>query len=283
MVVIHSAITGEKDDAVVTARGATYDRAMSQTVTVHFLPAAFEPPLLQGSVAIVLDVLRATTTIVQALAAGATRVIATETIDEARRRFADLPGGTALLGGERGGVRIEGFSLGNSPLEYTPDVVAGKSICLTTTNGTRALARCRHARHVLVGAFSNLRAVVAAVGSSGLPCHIVCAGTDGHVTAEDVLCAGAIACELEKGYADALILDDSARVASAFWQTVMPGPALREAMRGSRGGLNLVELGYDRDIDRCAEIDCCDLVPEFSGDDSVIVPMVMKVHQSPRA
>lgn len=249
---------------------------MSQTVTVHFLPAAFEPSALQGSVAIVLDVLRATTTIVQALAAGAARVIATETIGEARERFAALPEGTALLGGERGGVRIEGFTLGNSPLEYTPEVVTGKTICLTTTNGTRALARCRDAQHVLVGAFSNLRAVVAAAGDSGRPVHIVCAGTDGHVTAEDVLCAGAIATELENEHPDAMVLDDSARVASAFWQTVSPGPPLREAMRGSRGGVNLVELGYDRDIDRCAEIDRCDLVPEFSID-RVIVPTAMRV------
>jgi 2-phosphosulfolactate phosphatase len=251
---------------------------MPQTVTVHFLPVALEPASLQGSVAIVLDVLRATTTIVQALASGAANVIATETIDEARERFAALPVGTALLGGERGGVRIEGFFLGNSPLEYTSEVVAGKTICLTTTNGTRALARSRYARHVLVGSFSNLRAVVAAAANSGLPIHIVCAGTDGHVTAEDVLCAGAIATALENVHPEAIVLDDSARVASAFWKTVLPGPALREAMRASRGGANLVELGYDRDIDRCAEIDRCDLVPEFASTDGVIVPTGLASH-----
>jgi 2-phosphosulfolactate phosphatase len=244
---------------------------MPHTVTVHFLPVAFKPTALQGSVAIVLDVLRATTTIVHALDAGATRVIASETIDEARARFAALSTGSALLGGERGGVRIEGFSLGNSPFEYTAEVVAGKTVCLTTTNGTRAMARCRHARHVLVGAFANLTGVVAATGNAGLPVHIVCAGTDGHVTAEDVLCAGAIATKLAEEHDDTFVLDDSARIASAFWQTVTPGPALREAMRGSRGGLNLVELGYERDIDRCAEIDLFDLVPEYNAADGVIV------------
>ncbi|MBS0265265.1 MAG: 2-phosphosulfolactate phosphatase, partial [Planctomycetes bacterium] len=90
---------------------------MSRPVFVHLLPSLFEPEDLQGGVAVVIDVLRATSTIVYALHAGAQRVIPCGEIDEARKTAAGLPAGTALLGGERGGLRISGFDLGNSPAE----------------------------------------------------------------------------------------------------------------------------------------------------------------------
>ena len=96
-----------------------------------------------------------------------------------------------MLGGERRGKRIEGFDLGNSPAEYTPEAVGGRRVFITTTNGTRALHHARLARRVVVGAFVNLSAVVASVRDEPRV-DILCAGTDGSETREDILAAGAI-------------------------------------------------------------------------------------------
>jgi len=150
-----------------------------------------------GGIAVVIDVLRASTTIITALANGAARVRPMADVAAARASAAALGPGT-VLGGERGGVRIDGFDLGNSPAEYARDRVAGRSLVITTTNGTAALAACRAAREIVVGAIVNRSAVVAAVrrlAAAAADCdavHLVCAGTDGAVTAEDVLAAGAI-------------------------------------------------------------------------------------------
>src|SRR5690606_7749604 len=127
------------------------------------------------------DVLRATTTIVEALAAGAASVAPCLTIDDARQRRAELDGGEAILGGERGGRPIEGFDLGNSPAEYTAQRVSGRSVVLTTTNSTKALLHCRAASEILVAGFVNLSVVVERLRdvSRTLAINIVCAGTDG--------------------------------------------------------------------------------------------------------
>src|SRR5947208_10202296 len=121
---------------------------MSRPIVAHLLPGLLEPPELRGGVAVVIDVLRATSTIVHALAAGAQALIPCCEIDEARRIAATFPPGTALLGGERRGVMIPGFDLGNSPGDYTAEVVGGKIVVFTTTNGTGALFRAREARRV---------------------------------------------------------------------------------------------------------------------------------------
>src|SRR3954447_24007137 len=120
-------------------------------VFVHLLPALVEPETLRDQTVVVVDVLRATTTIVHALAAGARAVVPCLEVEEARQRAANLPAGSAVLGGERQGLRIEGFDLGNSPTEYTPERVAGKTVVFTTTNGTRAMLHARGARRVVLG------------------------------------------------------------------------------------------------------------------------------------
>src|SRR5205823_10380648 len=138
---------------------------------------------------VVIDVLRATTTIVHALAAGAREVVPCLEVEDARRIAAEL-GKAAILGGERRGLPIPGFDVGNSPAEYTRQRVGGKTVVFTTTNGTRAMQRCKFASRVLLGAFVNFSAVcreLAVVDHVAL----VCAGTDGHVTREDTLLAGA--------------------------------------------------------------------------------------------
>ena len=234
-----------------------------------------------GGIAVVIDVLRASTTIITALANGAARVRPVADVAEARRLVAAL-GPDTLLGGERGGVRIDGFELGNSPAEYARDRVAGRSIVITTTNGSAALAACRGAGEILVGALVNRSAVAAAVrrlavAGDGGDVHLVCAGTDGTVTAEDVLAAGAI---LDAALRDAPAaeLDAAARAAHAAFRAAAreadPAAALRAAFRRSPGGANLVALGMEADLPLCAALDAIAVVPRLDAASGWLTEMV---------
>jgi 2-phosphosulfolactate phosphatase len=229
---------------------------------VHFVPALAPPEAFAGSIVVVVDVLRATTTVVHALAAGAREVAAAETVEEARALASRLPPGEALLAGERGGLRIEGFDLGNSPAEFTPARCEGKSIVLTTTNGTRAVRHARRARRVLLGAFVNFSAVCFELAEADGDVHVLCAGTDGAVALEDALFAGALAATLaDRG---GFVLDDAARIA---WDAFEGhGSVLASAFELSAGGRNLAAVGLASDLFCAARIDRFGLVPEASGD-----------------
>lgn len=227
-----------------------------------------------------IDVLRASTTIATALANGAARVRPVTGIDEARTVAASL--GNALLGGERGGVRIAGFDLGNSPLEYSRDRIAGRPLVITTTNGTAALAACRSAREVLVGAIVNSGAVAAAVrrlaaatGTNDV--HLVCAGTDGAPSGEDLLGAGAILAAAAPAGADD-VLDAAARTARAAFGRMLgsgdPRGQIVAEFRRAPGGANLVALGMEADLPACAVRDSIDAVPRLDPATGWLVEMV---------
>src|SRR5215468_5888030 len=161
-------------------------------VRVHLLPQLAPPGELAGGVAVVIDVLRATTTIIHALAAGCEAVRPCLEVDEAKHLADGMRAGRVILGGERGGRPLPGFDLGNSPREYTPQVCRGTTLVLTTTNGTRALVRAAEADRVLVAGFVNYSAVCEQLRQDARPVHIVCAGTEGAITLEDTLLAGAL-------------------------------------------------------------------------------------------
>lgn len=232
---------------------------MSCDVSVHFLPILFEPAELRGGVAVMIDLLRASTTIVHALSAGANAVIPCQTVEEAKTAAANLSSAETVLGGERDGVRIDGFDFGNSPPEYTKESVSGKTVVFTTTNGTRALARCREAKRVLISGFVNLTAVARELRASELPVHLVCAGTNGRITGEDILFAGALADELQPDS-----LNDSTRVAINYYN--MNKDDLRQAVVNSAGGRNVIQAGHEADIDRVLDCNRSDIVPEYSAD-----------------
>ncbi|MGI9178775.1 MAG: 2-phosphosulfolactate phosphatase, partial [Pirellulales bacterium] len=171
--------------------------------------------------------------------------------------------------GERRGIRIPGFDLGNSPLEYTAARVSGRTVVITTTNGTAALHAARGAREILVGAIVNRAAVAAAVrrlAADSAEVHLVCAGTDGLLSAEDVLAAGAIL-DAAGGTCPADTLDAAASEAVAFFRRVasrgdVPAALVAEFHR-SPGGSNLVDLGMDLDLPLAAAIDALAIVPRF--------------------
>jgi 2-phosphosulfolactate phosphatase len=256
------------------------------SIHAHFLPQLTTPEALAGATVVVIDVLRATTTITYAIAAGADRIVPCGELDEARRIRDELalrtPPVTALLGGERGGLPIEGFDLGNSPAEFTADRVGGRTIVFTTTNGTRAMLHCRQATQVLLGAFVNLQSVVARVRDVE-NLHLLCAGTQGEITREDVLLAGAIAHRLmlpdDPLAAGAWLrceLNDQARIARDAWQAALP-PAellgattsphwLAKTLAESKGGRNLTRVGLARDIPDAAAIGSLHQVAELHLD-----------------
>lgn len=234
---------------------------MSQAVHVHLLPALVDEARLADGTVVVLDILRATTTMLAALAAGASEVVPCLTIDDARAAAERAPG-PVVLGGERGGLRIDAFDLGNSPAEYTPASVGGRRVVFTTTNGTRALLLTRQSPRVLIGAFTNLRAIVEAVAADPVV-HLLCAGTDRQVTGEDVLAAGAIAAGLiERNPAAAL--DDAARLAVGAWRDgESTGRPLADRLAKCLGGRNLTALDMAGDIELAARLDATPLVARF--------------------
>jgi 2-phosphosulfolactate phosphatase len=228
---------------------------------VYLLPALVEPAALAGKAVVVIDILRATTTIVHALAAGATEVRPCLEVEDAKRLAAELDG-CVMLGGERGGMQIPGFDLGNSPAEYTRERIGGKTVVFTTTNGTRAMLRCKQARRVLLGAFVNFSAVCRELaGESEIA--LVCAGTDGQVTREDALFAGAVVDDLVRSGRNCR-LNDQAELAADAWQTavrLLTDRPLGLTLRDSRGGRNLIDIGQENDIDLAAQMDRFDVVP----------------------
>ncbi|MFO0974871.1 MAG: 2-phosphosulfolactate phosphatase [Planctomycetaceae bacterium] len=219
-----------------------------------------------SSVAVIIDILRASTSMATALQNGCVGIRACATPGEAFDWKAQSSPGTVLLGGERGGVRIDGFDLGNSPAEYDEPTVRGKQIVFTTTNGTRALLRSVSAGTVLVGCFLNRSALLGRLRKHTGDIHLVCAGTDGIITGEDVLFAGAIT-ELLLAETPTRKINDSAEIARRCWRDVTGSDdeesAIEAYFRTTRGGLNLLELGFDQDLHRCSRVDTLSAVPTY--------------------
>jgi 2-phosphosulfolactate phosphatase len=220
------------------------------------------PNALKGGLAVVIDVLRATTTIVHALAAGCTCVRPCCEVEEAQALAGEMRAGRVILAGERSGDKVVHFDAGNSPREFTTKRCKGTALVFTTTNGTRAIVRASEAERVLVAAFVNFSAVCEQIARDPRPLHIVCSGSEGEVSLEDTLLAGALVehlCDLFE-----MNLNDSARLA---WDSFEHhGRVLLGALELSRAGANLKRLGYDEDIRAAARIDQFALVPELRRD-----------------
>lgn len=204
---------------------------------------------------VVIDVIRATSTICQALASGYSRVFCTAEVEDALALREAL--GEGVLGGERKAVRIAGFDLGNSPREYLEP--AGETLILSTTNGTRAVvAAARRCERVLIASLLNLSAVVAAVGRHGEDALVVCAGVQGRPNLDDTYVAGRIVELLGWQRADA---------AEAAARLVGTWSGAEEAFRASRSGRNLLENApeLDEDIPFCARESVVGVVPRLVG------------------
>ena len=227
---------------------------MPTSIDVVFTPDLLPFSDLTGKTVVVADILRATTTITFAVANGATVITPVLTPEDAFRLAADQP--NTLIGGERGGVKVDGFDLGNSPREYTESVVSVRQIVLTTTNGTRTLQACRAAARVLVGSFLNLRAVINQLTNVEGELVLACSGREGGFCTEDTVFAGACV--------EALVgtqLTDAAETAKILYQTHRDD--LLEMLRNCYHGQRLASIGLGTDLEFCAQMDLVDIVPHL--------------------
>ncbi|MFO0889425.1 MAG: 2-phosphosulfolactate phosphatase [Isosphaeraceae bacterium] len=235
-------------------------------VFVHMLPNLLPADGLRHGVAVVIDVLRTSTMMVHALVAGCSQVIPCAEVEEARALASGLPAGTALLAGERQGLPIPGFDLGNSPGECTRELCRGKTMIITTTNGTRAILACLEAEMVLIGSFVNFAATTQRLLHEAKPIHLVCAGTEGRISYEDTLLAGAFARHFKD--LDQAMGNDQAEIAAGLWARVEDRiwsksgktPPAQDAnplelyLARGQGGRRVLELGLGSDIAAAARL-----------------------------
>ena len=248
---------------------------MKPTLNVYALPKLVDPQELAGGTAVVIDVLRATSTIAYALDAGAKQIIPCLTIADALAAAVQFSRGEALLGGERDGSPIEGFDLGNSPEEYTPERIEGRTIIFTTTNGTAAINHARAADEVLLAAFVNAAAIVRRLIDRE-HVHILCAGADGRMGDDDILLAGMLVERLQRE--GGLIYQQNAQAMTAreTWlhsfslpqalgAEMLDPDLLASVLRKSVAGQHLLSLGLDDDILAAAWISRFDIVPRLDS------------------
>jgi 2-phosphosulfolactate phosphatase len=247
-----------------------------KTLDVLFTPADFDALRqrnLADAVCVVFDVFRATSSMITALANGATVIVPVGEIPDALAIRQRNP--SVLLAGERDGVRIlapltggTDFDLGNSPREFTREKVAGRTIVMTTTNGTRALQACAHAKDVMIGSFLNLQATAERVRRSGAPnLVIVCSGTFEQAAYEDVLSAGALSDLLGKECAPAQV-SDAALMARQLYQSAQHD--LLAATSSSRNGRRLLSRGELRDdVAFCLQRDIHDFAAGLQADGTI--------------
>ena len=210
---------------------------------------------------VVIDVLRACSTIVTALDRGARAVLPVADMAEAGKIASNLDPDVYRLGGERDGQKIDGYDLGNSPLEYTAEVVEDRDVILNTSNGTQALSRATTAKHLVAACFLNADRVVDFVRSVDDEVTIVCAGRQNRLALEDTLCAGLL---LERLWnrEEPDVVTDSAHTAFTLYETDRDD--LRAALDRSNHAEALVEQGFADDLDYCFRVDTHSVLPYYS-------------------
>lgn len=218
---------------------------------------------VQGRVVAMIDVLRASTTIAVALANGARTIIPLDSSEEVATRAKQFERGSMLLAGERKMLRMDGFDLGNSPREHTREQVEGKTVLLTTTNGTHALLAVQGARDVVVASYVNLTAVCAMLRAAlrgGADITIVCAGQDRQFALEDAACAGRYVSQVVKRL-HSVELNDAALAASLIDRRY--GDNLMRLFETAAHGRALAAAGFEEDLAACAAVDSYPVIPIY--------------------
>jgi 2-phosphosulfolactate phosphatase len=228
-------------------------------IDVFFSPAVIDEASVEGRTAVVIDVIRATSSLTEALANGARAIFPTVSTEEAVKLASSLGREDTLLCGERKGLKVEGFDLGNSPAEYTEEVVGGKQLVMTTTNGTRAFVAVEGADRVLAASYMNLSAVADALkGVSSLV--IACSGRENRFSLDDALCAGMLIQRLREKRDEDMEFNDAARVVAGLASDFSLD---KEFLRSTAAGKALVGVGLEADLEYVADLDRHTLVPEM--------------------
>ncbi len=228
-------------------------------VRLYITPIEFGKNDLADATVAVIDVLRCTTSLPTALKAGARGVIPTEGPGRAGELAARLGADTTILAGERHGVRIENFHLGNSPDEFTPESVGGKNVVMTTTNGTIAFGRAKNGGEVYSCAMVNVSRVAEQAARRGKDLAVVCAGTDGEFSLEDTLCGGLLIDLVSSKFGAKTELNDAAALATLLHDRHRD--RLRDAIAEGEHGRFLASIGFAHDIDTAAAVDTVPVLP----------------------
>ncbi len=216
---------------------------------------------IKEKVIVVIDMFRATSVIVTALNNGCNEVIPYLTVEETIKSARQMKEEEYILGGERKAIKIDGFNLSNSPLEYTKENVKGKSVLMTTTNGTRTLTKSIGAKRVLIAAMINAKAVAKRLLEINEDVVIINAGTNGNFSMDDYICSGYIINEMLK-INDKLNLTDISKTANIIFETY---PNIVDYVKEAAHYSVMKSLELDRDIEYCIQKSIIDIVPEYKN------------------
>ncbi|PIW69311.1 MAG: 2-phosphosulfolactate phosphatase [Ignavibacteriales bacterium CG12_big_fil_rev_8_21_14_0_65_30_8] len=229
-------------------------------INVIINPCGLEDLYFTNKTVVVIDVLRATNTIINALENGAKEVIPVAAVEFAVKVSGGMFGGQTLLGGERNTKKIEGFALGNSPLEYSDDVVDGKTIVFYTTNGTPAIVKAKFSEFLTVCSFANVSAVAKDLIKRKNDFEILCASRNNSLSIEDLVCAGNLIEEISKNRKN-IALTDSANASVTLFKAM--GKDIKKMLSETDHGKLLINNGFEEDIAFCSQINSSKAVPVF--------------------
>ena len=232
------------------------------TINLTYYHVAGDVPKLDPDIAVVIDVLRATTTIAWALKNGADSIQVFADLDLLKKSAKKWDVNKRLMLGERGGKKIEGFDLGNSPLSVTKKTVLGKRLFMSTTNGTKSLKKVQHAKHLFAMGLPNRKAIAEKIISLNSENVIILgSGWEGSYSLEDSLAAGALTSYLKTNCnSEVNILNDELQAALALWDSWKN--EILKCLKTATHGKRLTSLGdYEDDLKCCSELDCLDIVP----------------------
>lgn len=212
----------------------------------------------QGKICIIIDVLRATSVMITALKNGANKIYPFKDIETIQERCENLQ--NIIKCGERNALKISGFDLGNSPLEFTKEIVSGKDIYMSTTNGTKAIENSKNADKILICSFLNIHAVVEKIISYNKDIVIVCAGTNGHFSLDDALCAGLIIKDLMTS--TKISINDTAL---ALVRISESHKNFEDILKGCYHYSLLLNLGFKEDMKHIFSVNKYSIVPEYKN------------------
>jgi len=231
-------------------------------INVLFSPVNADELYFANKTTVVIDVLRASPSIIAALSNGAREVIPVATVDFAVKLSGGMFGGQTILGGERNTKMIEGFAVGNSPYEYSKNVVENKYIVFYTTNGSKAIVKAKYSENLFVSSFNNLSAVAEQLAKLNNDVEILCAGNNNRFSLEDSVCSGMLIEEMRKKD-NGIELSDSSLAALAIYERF--GLNILEMLKHSEHGKKLLQNGFEKDLEYCSEYSVTSTIPYFDG------------------
>jgi 2-phosphosulfolactate phosphatase len=231
-------------------------------LSVLFSPINADELFFTNKTTIVIDVLRASSSIIAAFSNGAKEVIPMATVDFAVKLSGGMFSGQTLLCGERNTKMIDGFAIGNSPSEYSGEVVKNKRIVFYSTNGSKAIVKAKYSENLFVCSFNNLKAVADHIAKLNSDVEILCAGNENRFSLEDSVCSGMLISELRNININ-IELADSSLAAFALYKSL--GINILEMLKNSEHGKKLLENGFEGDLEYCSRANITSTIPFYDG------------------